>query len=69
MASKTCNRYDLILIRFLDILEEEIPVAAGQQIAAVSANLATRGTEEAQHRLTDHPAVALSVHPDACVIA
>jgi hypothetical protein len=53
MPSKTRNRFDLI--RFLDMLEEEIPVVEGQEIVAVSDNLATRGTEEVQQWLKDHP--------------
>ena len=53
MPSKTRNRYDLI--RFLDMLEEQIPVVAGQEIVAVSDNLSTRGTEEVQRWLKDHP--------------
>jgi transposase len=53
MPSKTRNRFDLI--RFLDILEKEIPVVEGQEVVAVSDNLSTRGTEEVQQWLTDHP--------------
>ena len=53
MPSKTRNRWDLV--RFLDLLDEEIPVVEGQQIVAVSDNLSTRGTEEVQQWLTDHP--------------
>lgn len=53
MASKTRNRFDLI--RFLDQLEEEIPVVDGQQIVAVSDNLSTRGTEEVNQWLEAHP--------------
>ncbi len=53
MASKTRNRWDLI--RFLDLLEEEIPVVDGQQIVAVTDNLSTRGTEEVETWLKDHP--------------
>ncbi len=47
MPSKTRNRWDLI--RFLDHLDEEIPLVEGQQIVAVSDNLSTRGTEEVQN--------------------
>jgi transposase len=53
MASKTRNRWDLI--RFLDHLDSEIPVVEGQQIVAVSDNLSTRGTEEVQAWLNEHP--------------
>jgi transposase len=53
MASKTRNRWDLI--RFLDLLEEEIAQVEGQKIVAVSDNLSTRGTEEVQKWLQDHP--------------
>jgi len=53
MPSKTRNRFDLI--RFLDLCDEEIPVLEGQQIVAVSDNLSTRGTEEVQQWLKDHP--------------
>jgi transposase len=53
MPSKTRNRYDLI--RFLDLLEQEIPVIEGQQIVAVSDNLSTRGTQEVQDWLKAHP--------------
>jgi transposase len=53
MASKTRNRWDLI--RFLDLLDTEIPVIEGQQIVAVSDNLSTRGTEEVNAWLEAHP--------------
>jgi transposase len=53
MPSKTRNRYDLI--RFLDTLEAAIPVIEGQQIVAVSDNLSTRGTQEVQDWLAEHP--------------
>lgn len=53
MASKTRNRWDLI--RFLDQLDAELPIVAGQQIVAVSDNLSTRGTQEVQDWLTAHP--------------
>jgi transposase len=53
MPSKTRNRWDLI--RFLDHLEEEIPIVEGQTIVAVSDNLSTRGTEEVQQWLKEHP--------------
>lgn len=53
MPSKTRNRFDLI--RFLDQLDKDIPVVEGQQIIAVSDNLSTRGTQEVQDWLTDHP--------------
>ena len=53
MASKTRNRFDLI--RFLDMLDEEIPVATGQRIVAITDNLSTRGTQEVQDWLKTHP--------------
>jgi transposase len=53
MASKTRNRYDLI--RFLDLLDAEIPTVKGQQIVAISDNLSTRGTQEVQDWLATHP--------------
>jgi transposase len=53
MPSKTRNRFDLI--RFLDMLEDEIPVVEGQKIVAITDNLSTRGTEEVEQWLTDHP--------------
>jgi len=53
MPSKTRNRFDLI--RFLDRCDEEIPIVEGQRIVAISDNLSTRGTEEVQQWLTDHP--------------
>jgi transposase len=53
MASKTRNRFDLI--RFLDLLDDEIPVVEGQQIVAITDNLSTRGTDEVQAWLKAHP--------------
>ena len=53
MASKTRNRFDLI--RFLDLLDAEIPMTEGQRIVAVSDNLSTRGTQEVQDWLETHP--------------
>ena len=53
MPSKTRNRWDLI--RFLDHLEDEIPQVEGRKIVAVTDNLSTRGTEEVEKWLTDHP--------------
>jgi hypothetical protein len=53
MPSKTRNRWDLI--RFLDHLDDEIPVVDGQKIVAVTDNLSTRGTEEVEQWLKDHP--------------
>ena len=53
MPSKTRNRWDLI--RFLDLLDEEIPVVEGQKIVAISDNLSTRGTEEVEEWLKEHP--------------
>lgn len=49
MPPKTRNRWDLM--RFLDHLDEEIPVVEGQRIVAVTDNLSTRGTEEVQNWL------------------
>ena len=46
MASTTRNRWDLI--RFLDLLDADIPVVDGQKIVAVSDNLSTRGTAEVE---------------------
>ena len=53
MASKTRNRFDLI--RFLEHLDAQIPVVEGQQIVAISDNLSTRGTQEVQDWLAEHP--------------
>jgi hypothetical protein len=53
MPAKTRNRWDLI--RFLDHLEDEIPLVEGQKIVAITDNLSTRGTEEVEQWLTDHP--------------
>jgi transposase len=53
MASKTRNRFDLI--RFLDSLDEEIPVVEGQRIIAITDNLSTRGTQEVTDWLGAHP--------------
>jgi transposase len=53
MPSKTRNRFDLI--RFLDHLDGEIPVVEGQQIVAITDNLSTRGTDEVEQWLKDHP--------------
>ncbi len=53
MASKTRNRYDLI--RFLDLLDEEIPVVEDQKIVAITDNLSTRKTQEVQDWLAEHP--------------
>ena len=53
MPSKTRNRFDLI--RFLDTCEQEIPEVEGQRIVAISDNLSTRGTEEVQQWLKEHP--------------
>jgi DDE superfamily endonuclease len=41
MPSKTRDRWDLI--RFLDQLEDEIPVIEGQKIVAITDNLSTAG--------------------------
>ena len=53
MPSKTRNRFDLI--RFLDMLEEEIPVLEGKKIVAITDNLSTRGTENVNRWLEAHP--------------
>jgi len=53
MPSKTRNRFDLI--RFLDSLDEEIPVVEDQKIVAITDNLSTRKTQEAQDWLAAHP--------------
>lgn len=53
MPSKTRNQFDLI--RFLDKLEEEIPVVEGQQIVAITDNLSTRATENVNKWLAAHP--------------
>ncbi len=53
MPAKTRNRWDLI--RFLDHLDDEIPNVAGQKIVAVTDNLSTRGTDEVEQWLKDHP--------------
>jgi len=53
MPSKTRNRFDLI--RFLDHLDTEIPVVAGQQIVAITDNLSTRTTQEVTDWLDAHP--------------
>jgi transposase len=53
MPSKTRNRFDLI--RFLDHCDQAIPFFEGQKIVAISDNLSTRGTEEVQRWLADHP--------------
>jgi len=53
MPSKTRNRYDLI--RFLDLLDAEIPPVAEQRIVAITDNLSTRGTQEVSDWLQTHP--------------
>jgi transposase len=53
MASKTRNRFDLI--RFLDMLDDEIAVVEGQRIVAITDNLSTRGTQETRDWLEAHP--------------
>jgi transposase len=53
MPSKTRNQFDLI--RFLDQLDDEIPIVEGQQIVAITDNLSTRGTENVNKWLADHP--------------
>jgi transposase len=51
MPSKTRNRHDLI--RFLELLEEEIP--AGKEVIAITDNLSTRTTQEVDGWLAEHP--------------
>ena len=58
MPSKTRNQFDLI--RFLDLLDAEIPLVAGQQIVAITDNLSTRGTENVQEWLRPTRAGAFS---------
>jgi transposase len=58
MPSKTRNRFDLI--RFLDLVDAEIPVVADQRIVAITDNLSTRGTQEVNDWLEAHPAGASS---------
>ena len=53
MPSKTRNQFDLI--RFLDQLDDEIPIVEGQQIVAITDNLSTRGTENVNRWLEAHP--------------
>ena len=68
MASKTRNRWDLI--RFLDLLDADIPVVGGQNIVAVSDNLSTRGTAEVEQWLTEHPRWSFQFTPnEARVVA
>jgi len=63
MPSKTRNRFDLI--RFLDQLDQDIPVLEHQQTVAVTDNLSTRNTQEVQDWLKAHPRLdpALHSHP------
>lgn len=51
MPSKTRNRFDLL--RFLDLLDREIP--SGREVIAISDNLSTRTTDEVAQWLADHP--------------
>jgi transposase len=53
MPSKTRNRFDLI--RFLDLVDAEIPVLTDQRIVAITDNLSTRGTQEVNDWLEAHP--------------
>ena len=43
------------LIRFLDHLDDEIPVVEGQKIVAITDNLSTRSTEEVEQWLRTTP--------------
>jgi transposase len=52
MPSKTRKQWDLI--RFLDHLDDEIPVVEGQKIVAITDNLSTGVTDEVEQWLTDH---------------
>ncbi len=61
MASKTRNQFDLI--RFLDLLDAEIPLVEGQEIVAISDNLSTRSTENVQKWLEAHPRWRLQFTP------
>lgn len=61
MASKTRNRFDLI--RFLDLLDAELPVVEGQKIVAISDNLSTRGTQEVKDWLEAHPRWSFAFTP------
>ncbi len=61
MASKTRNRFDLI--RFLDMLDAEIPVIDGQRIVAITDNLSTRATQEVRDWLEAHPRWSLQLTP------
>lgn len=51
MASKRRTRFDLV--RFLDLLEGEIP--EGKEIVAITDNLSTRKTKEVEDWLAAHP--------------
>ena len=53
MPSKTRNQFDLI--RFLDQLDDEVPIVEDQQIVAITDNLSTRGTENVNRWLEAHP--------------
>jgi transposase len=53
MPSQTRNRFDLI--RFLNLLDGELPVVEDQRIIAVTDNLSTRGTQEVKDWLEAHP--------------
>jgi transposase len=53
MPSKTRNQFDPI--RFLDHLDQEIPLVEGQEIVAITDNLSTRGTENVNKWLEAHP--------------
>jgi transposase len=61
MPSKTRNRFDLI--RFLDQLDEEIPVLEDQRIVAITDNLSTRTTQEVTDWLKAHPRWSLQFTP------
>ena len=63
MPSKSRNRWDLI--RFLDHLEEEIPIVAGQKIVAITDNLSTRGTDEVEQWVGDHARWSFQFTPQA----
>ena len=51
------------MIRFLDHLEQEIPIVEGQKIVAITDNLSTRGTDEVEQWLTDHPRWSFQLTP------
>jgi hypothetical protein len=61
MPSKTRNRYELI--RFLELLEAEIPSAEGQQMIAITDNRSTRASQAVSDWLTAHPRWSFQFSP------